>query len=128
MAAGGVEAVDLLADTIAREDVALGMLPRRAVESAKCTVNIADVRIIDVPVDAVGGEALGVFSGANLVRRRAEGGEVPAFEQRETLLAGEPLARRPFFKRLVERRCRRDHLFPLAATSGRNLWPRKIPA
>ena len=73
-----VKPVEFFTDFILRADIALGVIPRRAVERAERAIHITHIRVIDVAVDAVGDDPLGMLSGANLVRRRTKGRQILA--------------------------------------------------
>ncbi len=69
--------LELLAELVARQDVALGLVGGRAVEVAELAARDADVRVVDVAIDDVGDDALrvehpapGVGGGAQLQHRR----------------------------------------------------------
>src|SRR6266516_3562119 len=90
-AAERFELVDLAADLLEREHVALGVLGS-PVERAKLAVGDAHVRVIDVPVDDVADHVLRVQPPARLVRERTE------LEQRGAVVQldeAAELARRP---------------------------------
>src|SRR5205814_566945 len=62
---------ELLEGLLEAEDVALGR-SNRAIERAEVAARDAHVRVIDVPVDDVGDDALGVLPGANRIGELAE--------------------------------------------------------
>jgi hypothetical protein len=73
---------DLLPHGLLRERVFLGMAGR-AVEGAELAVGDAGVGVVDVAVDDVGGDGLGVEPAADRVGALAELGEAPLLEQEE---------------------------------------------
>src|SRR5438445_1666731 len=66
-----LELLDLAADLLERQYVALGVLGP-PVERAELAVGDADVRVVDVPVDDVRDGVLGVQPPPRLVRERAQ--------------------------------------------------------
>ena len=91
--AEGDRLLDLLRELLLREDVAL-LRGQVAVEGAERAVRGADVRVVDVAVDDVGHDRLGVLPPAHRVGQRAELEEVAVAQERDPLLARRA-ARRP---------------------------------
>ena len=91
-AAEGERLLDLLEDDRLRQQVALAAVARAAVEGAEVAVGVADVRVVQVPVDderhAVG---LGL-AGAQLVGGAADLDEVARAQELDRLVVGDPLA------------------------------------
>ena len=55
-------------------------LSRSAIKRAECADDVADVRVIDVAVNDVSDDVIGIFALADFVRRRADFGNVVAFK------------------------------------------------
>ena len=71
--------VDLFANLIHRPHVGV----RRAgpaIECAECTDDVADVRVIDVAIDDVGDDIVGVTTLTNLIRGGSDGRDVVRFQ------------------------------------------------
>src|SRR5262245_2333503 len=63
--------VDLLEDLVEAEHVTVSV-SHRAVEGAEVTACDADVRVVDIAVDDVRDDSLGMLAGADLVRHARE--------------------------------------------------------
>src|SRR5262249_52910392 len=74
-AAEGDRFVDLFADFVYCAHIGI-RCARSPVEGAERADDVADVRIVDIAVDDVGDDVFGVTAPANLVRRRADTGNV----------------------------------------------------
>src|SRR4051812_29837998 len=84
--------LDLLEDDGLREQVALTRVAGASVEGAEVAVRVADVGVVEVPVDDEG-DAIGIrLAVADLVRRTADGNEVAGLEQGQRFGVGNPLA------------------------------------
>ena len=64
--------LELLGQLLARQHVALGLVGGRAVEVAELAARDADVRVVDVAIDDVGDDVVGVERAAALVGGGAE--------------------------------------------------------
>ena len=83
--------LDLLADPLVAQDVALGVA-RPPVEGAEAAVGDADVGVVDVALDDVGDDPLGVERHPPLVGQGAQDVRVALLEQERALGVREPLA------------------------------------
>src|SRR4029453_6862187 len=90
--------LDLLEDDRLRQEVALGTVARTTVEGAEIAVRVADVRVVDVPVDDERHAPPVDLAVAKLVGCAADRDQVAALEELDCVDLGEALAR----KRLVE--------------------------
>ena len=95
--------LDLLEDHGLRQDVALAPIARLAVERAEGAVGLADVRVVDVPVDDEGDLIRIRLAAAQLVGGRADRDEVAAAQQDRGVLGAEPLARERALEDLGDR-------------------------
>ena len=84
--------LDLLEDDRLREQIALARVARPPVERAEVAVRVADVRVVEVPVDDERDPLGVVLAVADLVRDAADGDEVARAEQLDRLLVREALA------------------------------------
>ena len=83
---------DLLEDDRLRQQIALARVARAAVEGAEVAVRVADVGVVEVPVDDEG-DPVGVgLAVPDLVRSATDRDEVARLEQRERFGVGDPLA------------------------------------
>ena len=89
--------IDLFTDFIYRAHVSIGCAGP-AIERAEGADHVADVCIIDIPVDDVGDNVVGMATLAKLVGRCANAGDVKGFEQRGAILCAESAAIEPFFQ------------------------------
>ena len=80
------------------EEVALARVARPAVEGAEVAVRVADVRVVDVPVDDEGDAAPVELAVAKLVGGATHGHEVAAAQERQGVVVRDALAG----ERLVE--------------------------
>ena len=71
VATNGNRLVDLLEDLLEAEDITVRR-PDRPVERAEVAARHADVGVVDVAVDDVGDDALGMFPRANRIGKPAE--------------------------------------------------------
>src|SRR5689334_14623614 len=94
-AAEGYGLVNSLLDLLDRVNVGV-RLPRSAVERAKRTDDVADVRVIDVSVNDVGDQRRVVLSLADLVCRDADPSDIAGREQRGAVFGREPLTSERF--------------------------------
>src|SRR5258707_9133087 len=78
-AADRLQLVDLAADLLVRQQIALGMLGP-SIERAELAVGDADVRVVDVPVDDIRDDVFRMQLPAGLI------GELPQLEQRGALV------------------------------------------
>ena len=65
-AADGDRFVDLAEDLVEAEDIPFGV-PDGSIERAEVAARDADVRVVDVAVDDVGDDAVGVLAGAHVI-------------------------------------------------------------
>ena len=82
--------VNLFANFIERAHISV----RRAgpaIEGAERADDVADVRVVDVAVDDVGDDVVGMLALANLVRGRADFRDVVRFEQRRAVVCRQSL-------------------------------------
>ena len=89
--------VDLLADFFKRPDVSV----RRAgssVESTERANYIANVRVVDIAVDDVGDDVIGMSSLANFVCRHADPRDIMRLEQRGAIVSSQPHPRESFIQ------------------------------
>ena len=73
--------VDLGADLIDGADISVGRA-RPAIERAERADHIADVRVVDVAIDDVGDDVVGMTLLANFISSSADPRDVVRFEQR----------------------------------------------
>ncbi len=76
---------DLRVDGFERQNVAI-LRAKRAVECAKRAVFRAEIRVVDVAVDLIGGDARIVFLHSQLMRGHADADEIIGLEHFERLL------------------------------------------
>ena len=84
--------LDLLEDDRLRQEVALALVARPAVEGAEVAVGDADVRVVEVPVDDERHPRRVVEPVAELVRDATDRDEVAGAEERDRVLVRDPLA------------------------------------
>src|SRR5262245_6156183 len=90
--------LDLLVDDRLREEVALARVAGPAVERAEVAVRVADVRVVQVPVDDERDPVRVSLARAELLGGAAHRHEVAALEERQRVGVRDPLAG----ERLVE--------------------------
>ena len=117
-AAGVDDLLQLLAELLAREHVALGM-PDGPIERAEAAARRADVRVVDVAIDDVRDDALRMLAAAHRVRREAELEEAAFAEEALALGGREALAVGRTREDRVERRAR-ARLLGLVEARGRS--------
>ncbi len=83
--------VNPIADFFKRMNICVG-LSRSAIECTECADDVADVRVIDIAVNDVCNDFRIVFSLTNLVRRRADFGDVIALQKPSAVFGGHPFA------------------------------------
>ena len=83
--------LDLLEDDRLRKEVALAAVARTAVEGAEVAVRVADVRVVDVPVDDERHAPRVDPAVAKLIGRAADANEVAAPQEHERVLVVQPL-------------------------------------
>src|SRR5262245_44861016 len=104
---------DLLEDDGLRQQVALARVARPAVERAELAVRVADVGVVEVPIDDER-DAIGVgLTVSNLVGRAPDSHEVARLEQRQRLVVGDALPLERFLENL-----RDTHGTPPASVTG----------
>src|SRR5215218_9009638 len=91
--------LDLLEDDRLRQQVALARVARAAVEGAEVAVGVADVRVVEVPVDDERDPRRVGLAVADLVRDAADRDEVAAPEELDSVLVADALAGERFFQR-----------------------------
>ena len=84
--------LDLLEDDGLREQVALALVARPAVEGAEVAVRDADVRVVEVPVDDERDPTRVVQPVPDLVRHASDRDEVAGAQERDRVLVRDPLA------------------------------------
>src|SRR5215467_6326461 len=85
--------LDLLEDDRLREQVALALVARPAVEGAEVAVGDADVRVVEIAVDDERDAFRVMEPVADLVRSASHCDEVARAEELDGILVGDPLAR-----------------------------------
>ena len=84
--------INLVADFVERADVSVRRA-RPAVESTEGTNYVADIRVVDIAVDDVGDDVVGVSSLANFVGGRADASDIVRFKQRGAVVRRQARAR-----------------------------------
>ena len=84
--------LDLLEDDRLRQQVALALVSRPAVERAEVAVGDADVRVVEVPVDDERDPGRVVEAAPDLVRDAADRDEIAGAKERDGVLVRDPLA------------------------------------
>src|SRR5262249_42900416 len=84
--------LDLLEDDRLRQEVALARVAGTAVEGAELAVRVADVRVVEVPVDDEGDPRRVGLAVADLVRSTADRDEVARLQQGQRLVVRDALA------------------------------------
>src|SRR6185503_14653342 len=77
--------INLLADLFEGPNVSVGRA-RTPVERTKCADDVADVRVVDVAIDDVGDDVVGMMLRAYLIRSGAHACDVVRFEQGRALV------------------------------------------
>jgi hypothetical protein len=83
--------VDLLIDLIKRSYICVGRT-WSPIERAKRAHNVADIRVIDIPIDYVRDDIVRMTVCANFISRNTHAGDVVRFEQRCALGGAHSLA------------------------------------
>ena len=92
--------VNLLADFVERAHVSVGRA-RPSIERTEGADHVANVRVVNVSIDDVGDDVVGMLALANLVRRRADFRDVVRLEQRRAIVGSQSdTGERPFENRL----------------------------
>src|SRR4029453_6489005 len=92
--------LDLLEDHRLRQQVALARVARPAVERAEVAVRVADVRVVEVPVDDERDPRRVALAVADLVGEAADRDEVAALKERDRILVADALAGERLLERL----------------------------
>ena len=80
--------VNLFANLFERAHVSVRRA-RPSIERAEGADDVADVRVVDVSIDDVGDDVVGLLALANLVGGRADFRDVVRFEQRRAVVGGQ---------------------------------------
>src|ERR1700752_426956 len=89
--------IDLFADLLKAANVSVGCT-RATVERAESANDVADVGVVDVAIDDVGDDVIGVTPRADLISSGSRARDVVRFEQRSAFLDAQALSRKHAIK------------------------------